>query len=62
MARAKDVRLAEVRRIRRRIGDRLREAERKGRLDEALRDMERRARRLLAEDQDVARPRRRAVP
>lgn len=62
MARPKDVRLTQVRRIRRRIGDRLRKAEREGRLDEALRDMERRARRLLAGDKGATKPKRRVAP
>ncbi len=49
MARHKDPIVAEVKRIRRRISKRLMEADRKGRLHEAMRELERRGEALLEE-------------
>ncbi|MBI2933666.1 MAG: hypothetical protein HYY16_18640 [Planctomycetes bacterium] len=61
MARARDLRLARLRRVRRRLSERMLQAEREGRLDEMLRQMDKRARRWLVQGQGEAKPRRRAA-
>lgn len=48
MARARDVRMAEFRRRRRQFNDMLLKAKKEGRLDEVLREMDRRAREFMA--------------
>jgi hypothetical protein len=54
--------MANLRRRRRRLNDMLLKAQKEGRLDQVLREMERRARQVLAGGDTARKPRRRAAP